>query len=202
MTILIFDTETTGLLPTKNPDYNDFNSFDRCRIVSIAWNIYQDDGFLIRSRYHIVKPSDFAIDDNSIATQINKITGSIANNGSQIDDIWNELSKDLLNVDLIVAHNIVFDKTILLAELARSRRNDIISKINTINTYCTMIGTISLCKLPFPSGKGLYKYPKLQELHEKLFGYNFKNDHKANADVEATASCYFELKNNPIYNGI
>ena len=61
-----------------------------------------------------------------------------------------------------------------------------------------MLTTISLCKLPFPRGGGGYKYPKLQELHNHLFGYNFLNDHNANADVEATARCYFKLMHNPI----
>jgi DNA polymerase-3 subunit epsilon len=201
MSILIFDLETTGLLPPGNPIYLDLDKFNCCRIVSIAWSIYTSQGFPLKTRYHVIKPHGFSIDDDSIAAQINKITRRISDEGSNLKDVWDELANDLITIDLLIAHNIKFDRTILLSELARSDREDIIMKVNNTPYYCTMINTIDLCKLPFPRGGRGYKFPKLQELHHHLFGYNFFNDHNANADVEATARCYFELKNNPIYNG-
>lgn len=45
-----------------------------------------------------------------------------------------------------------------------------------------------------PGGKGgKYKWPKLEELHEILFGEKFDMAHNAAADVEATARCFLEL---------
>ena len=38
-----------------------------------------------------------------------------------------------------------------------------------------------------------YKWPKLQELHYRLFNYNYAVEHNAENDVEATAKCFFEL---------
>ena len=38
------------------------------------------------------------------------------------------------------------------------------------------------------------KWPKLEELHIKLFGCNFEGAHDALDDVRATAKCFFELK--------
>ena len=50
------------------------------------------------------------------------------------------------------------------------------------------------CAIPSNSPYGGYKWPKLEELYRKLFGYTFDGAHDALADVEATRKCYFELK--------
>lgn len=39
-----------------------------------------------------------------------------------------------------------------------------------------------------------YKWPKLSELHIKLFGYDFEEAHNAAADIDATAKCFWELR--------
>lgn len=192
MSILVFDVETTGLMQGYNPDYRDLRKFKNCRIVSICWNIYKSNGFLIRSRYHVIKPIGFSINNEDMATSINKITTEIADHGSTLIEVLDELSNDLATISTIVAHNLKFDKTVLLSELHRLTREDIIMKIQATDSYCTMINSTELCQL---SGykPGAYKYPKLQELHHKLFGYNFVGAHAANMDVNATADCYFRL---------
>jgi len=38
------------------------------------------------------------------------------------------------------------------------------------------------------------KWPKLRELHIKLFGTEFDGAHDASADIAATKKCFFELK--------
>jgi hypothetical protein len=47
--------------------------------------------------------------------------------------------------------------------------------------------------LPAPSGRG-DKWPTLTQLHVQLFETEFTDSHKAGADVEACAKCYFELR--------
>ena len=37
-------------------------------------------------------------------------------------------------------------------------------------------------------------YPKLDELFKALFGYKFSNAHDAVYDIEATAKCFWRLK--------
>lgn len=199
MSILIFDLETTGLIGNTNIDYRDLAKFRGCRIVSIAWSICNTFGNVLRTRYHIIKPKDFSIDDNSIATKINMITSGLASEGSNIEDVWSELANDLLTVDTIVAHNIKFDINILLSELYRSSREDVIMKLNRTNRYCTMTNSINVCKIPLGNRCG-YKYPKLTELYKFFYGYDYLNCHNALSDVQATACCYFKLKGTSIYN--
>jgi len=47
--------------------------------------------------------------------------------------------------------------------------------------------------LKIPDPKWGYKWPKLQELHNHLFGESFEEAHNAMADIEATKKCFIEL---------
>jgi DNA polymerase III epsilon subunit-like protein len=56
---------------------------------------------------------------------------------------------------------------------------------------CTMQGTTNFCKI---NGLYGYKWPKLSELHYKLFRENFEEEHNAAVDIHATAKCFWELR--------
>lgn len=195
MKVLVFDTETTGLPTRKGYDkyypYTELQHYDESRIVSIAWNLY-DDTELLSSKYYIIKPDTFKIDDTSKSCEINGITQAIAEkDGINITDMLVELHTDLYNCDVIVAHNILFDTHILLSELHRYKRDDMIAIFDNKELYCTMNNTKDLLKIPMRFGD--YKSPKLTELYEFLFNETFDNNHNALADVEACAKCYFKL---------
>ena len=57
---------------------------------------------------------------------------------------------------------------------------------------CTMKSTIKF--VAAPASWGGFKFPKLEELHMKLFNENFEGAHDAFNDLNATARCLFELK--------
>jgi len=65
---------------------------------------------------------------------------------------------------------------------------------NGIPSFCTMVSSVEFCKLPKPFGKAGYKWPRLDELHHELFGFNFDNAHDARADVAACKNCFFKLR--------
>ena len=50
-----------------------------------------------------------------------------------------------------------------------------------------MQASTNYCRLPGPYG---YKWPKLSELHIKLFGEDFDEAHNASADINATEKCF------------
>ncbi len=58
-----------------------------------------------------------------------------------------------------------------------------------------MESSIDFCAIPGYYG---YKYPSLQELHKKLFNYEFEDAHNALSDIRATLKCFFELKEREI----
>jgi DNA polymerase-3 subunit epsilon len=56
---------------------------------------------------------------------------------------------------------------------------------------CTMQRTTNFCAI---NGHYGYKWPKLSELHYKLFNTGFEESHNAAIDINATAKCFWELK--------
>ena len=93
----------------------------------------------------------------------------------------------------MVAHNIAFDTPVLVSEMNRYK---ITAQNKTSTKICTMKSTVDFCKLPSP--RGGYKWPKLIELHNVLFGVGFDGAHDALEDVRATVRCFIELKNRQI----
>ena len=68
---------------------------DSSRIVSICWALYKPDGTLVSIDYSIVKPTDFTIDNKSVATSIHGITQEIAQKkGNSIHRIISKLMSD------------------------------------------------------------------------------------------------------------
>ena len=81
-----------------------------------------------------------------------------------------------------------FDEKIMGAEFLRNRMQDSIASKRKI---CTMQRSTNFCAIDGPYG---YKWPKLSELHYKLFDEGFEEAHNAAIDINATAKCFWELK--------
>jgi hypothetical protein len=64
------------------------------------------------------------------------------------------------------------------------------------NYYCTMQESVDLCAIEVLNKKGelYYKFPKLIELHEKLFQTQPKNLHNSLNDVLVCLRCFYKLK--------
>lgn len=190
-TILVFDTECTSLLP-KIKNITKFNVKEFPHIVQISWVIYdlelkkiiKTKNFIVKCPIHIMN------------SQIHGITDDISQEkGVDIGSALTEFVEDMSEIDLLVAHNFAFDTKIIEAELFRLDKNKEIKWKKTKPFYCMMMETIEYCQL---EGKfyGSYKYPRLQELHVKLFNCEFQNAHNSLADVNATLKCYLKFKHN------
>ena len=112
--------------------------------------------------------------------------------GIDIDEVFNSLESDIKRVDLVVAHNIDFDRHIVLSELSRYHFDDLFKVVSEINTYCTCRKGVDITKIK-PRGWKMYKIPRLSELYEHLFDESFGDAHHAEADVNACARCYFKM---------
>ena len=196
--IFFWDVESIGLLIKKGPGFNNFypytnlEKYNVCRLVSIGYKVCTTDGDTLTTKYFVVKPRDFIIDDDSEATKINGITGEIASKGVDIDEVFKSLESDLNDVKLLVAHNVLFDKSIVCSELYRYNNLDLCQRFASIPTYCTCLMGNDITKIK-PRGWKSYKVPKLSELYEFLFNEKFDNAHNAEADVNACARCYFKM---------
>ena len=100
---------------------------------------------------------------------------------------------DLINeTKYVVAHNISFDEKIVGAEFIR---NNMPTNLFKKPRLCTMQASTDFCRIPGPYG---YKWPKLSELHYKLFGEEFEEAHDAAADINATVRSFWEMKSRGI----
>lgn len=185
---LFFDVETTGL-PVRNANPNVLESFEKCRLVSIAW-VLRDVENIYSQRYSIV---DTGENGSTIGADfIHGITRPILDNyGFKIMDVLEHFIKDCRRADLIVAHNMDFDKNVVCSELFRLGMTNEANEILSFPTLCTMKTTTDICKIE--NKWGSYKWPKLVELHKFLFGEEFQNQHHAMSDVSATQKCYYEI---------
>lgn len=204
MRVLVFDTETTGLLPrnhkqifeerAKNSKHLQKNWYTLYPyIVQCSWIIYDTSSNTIEMiEDHIIKlPNGILIPDES--SKIHGITNDIMlKEGISITDVLELFVESLYNIDLIIAHNIEFDSTMLQVEFAR---NQIINHMSLVQKkmYCTMKNTTDYCALERTStytGKKYFKYPQLNELHNKMFGYMLNNLHNSLYDVIVCLRCY------------
>ena len=147
----VFDIETSGIPARRGFNqyfpYTQLKKYDRSRIVSIAWCVYSKKGILLNSNYNLVKAVDFVIDDNSVATKINGITSARSvSEGVVFDDIVQKLRLDLEGVTKLIAHNILFDITILKSELCRYGHMDLVEKMESLEQYCTMLNSTNILK--------------------------------------------------------
>lgn len=184
MRYVFFDTETTGL--PKNYKAPSSALYNWPRMIQLSWITTEENGRILNENDHIIYPDGFIIPRE--ASQLNGITMDIAKaKGEPLKDVLTSFLRDVNESGYIVGHNVSFDIHVVGAELIRSGWADTLSQKPSI---CTMQNTIDFCAIP---GKYGYKYPKLQELHKKLFGEEFEDAHNALSDIRATLKCYLEL---------
>lgn len=189
---LFLDTETTGVPRTHSAPPAAVRRWPR--LVQIAWAAYDEAGQCLTTEAHLVYPTDFAIP--AAATRIHGISTAMAKSDGQalgwvIERFVGAVAE---HGRVIVGHNVVFDRNVVAAEMYRLgyARETVETELCARRHFCLMTTAAAFCRLPGRFGKP--KYPTLTELHRKLFGEEPRRCHSAPADVEATARCFFRLK--------
>ncbi|NPD45440.1 MULTISPECIES: DNA polymerase III subunit alpha [unclassified Lentimicrobium] len=183
---LIYDTETTGLPKDYNAPIT--NSDNWPRMVQISWQLHDDKGQLVEVKNYIIKPEGYEIP--YAVVKVHGITTERAEKqGVALSMVLDEFNETLKKTTFVVGHNIEFDNNIIGAEF---HRKDIDTPLFERTSLDTKNESTNYCAIPGGKG-GKFKWPKLGELHEKLFGEAFDMAHNAAADVEATARCFLEL---------
>ena len=188
--ILFFDTETTGVPKLYNAPVSNSNNWPR--LVQLAWLMADKNGNVLKKKSVIIKPSGFTIPSEAAA--VHGITTERAQReGQPLDTVMEEFMNDMQLAASVVGHNIDFDMHIVGAELYRLDMD--YDLLMDKPCTCTMKCSTDFCAIPNPNTYfGGYKWPSLQELYRKLFGYEFTDAHDALADISATKDCFFELK--------
>jgi DNA polymerase III subunit epsilon len=191
MKVLVFDTETTGLPTERNPSIYETHKWPH--IIQLSYIIYD-----ITNNSVVIIVNDYInIDDNieisKESQKIHNISREMLNDGIQIREALYKLNNYVLNTDLIIGHNVSFDKRMVIVEGIRNK-----IKMNITNTYCTMQNSTQICKIEKKNSKGelYFKYPSLSELNYNLFRRVPTNTHNALIDVLVCLRCYCKIKEN------
>ena len=191
---LIFDTETTGLPRNKTAPITDLDNWPR--LVQLAWQLHDNRGKLLSHHNYIIKPEGFDIPYK--AEQVHGISTKRAlAEGHDMQTVLNTFVHDLEKTSQLIGHNIEFDVNIIGAEFLRKAINT--DNLLAITKVDTGIVSTEFCQLKGGLG-GKLKMPRLHELHQILFGKDFKDAHDAAYDVAATARCFFGLVKKKVVN--
>jgi DNA polymerase-3 subunit epsilon len=198
MRILFLDTETNGLPKNRYAPYTMTEAWPT--LVQIAWQVvdFPADPTIKPAPLYVssflVKPEAGMVWSTE-AEAIHKITEQQARTvGVPVASILRSLINDAAECDLIVAHNLGFDKPTLLAATVRAGLNP---RWWPKQELCTMLATIRVCKIPatWANAKDPYKWPKLSEVWQTLFPTSAipEDLHNAAQDVAVLVTCFQEL---------
>ena len=190
-TILIFDVETTGLLP-KNPKLEPYP-----HILQLSFSLYDTSTKSVIQMYNafISVPEKVVI--TPFVSELTGITRELVESqGIDIRQALQDFHKAFLQADRLVAHNMKFDMTMLLVESQKfyPQLDEAINKERK-PLICTMQESIDICQLESINSRGVYyKFPKLAELYKHLFGSIPENLHDARTDVMCCLRCFLKIK--------
>jgi DNA polymerase III epsilon subunit-like protein len=214
--VLVFDVETSGLLPQK-PRYSNapIPITEYPHILQLSFAIYDIINKQLVRTYDTYIKVDGSVVISDYISKLTGITPEICNHsGKNILDVLKEFYQAYIECDVIVAHNIDFDEKMILVELERNRPqiikqipecmilfNKMYEGIQGKERYCTMRKGASLCNIMMepktPGKSAMTKWPKLAELYAKLFnGEVVDGMHNSIVDVMACLRCYLLIRHN------
>ena len=187
---LFFDTETTGLYKYKlAPD-----SPEQPTLVQLAAILDNEEGETAAS-LSVIVACDIAIPHE--ASQVHGITKEYSEQYGISPIAALALFHNLVaKADYLVAHNISYDLAVLKTAYARLGKSDEFGRaIATKPFFCTKELTTDICKIPAPSGRFGYKWPRLEEAYRAVVDPNgFEGAHEALADTRACREVFYALQ--------
>jgi len=207
--VIIFDVETTGLLPKGKESIQPVNSInleDYPYITQLSFLVYDQDMAILRTSYNVYINIPQEIVISPFITELTGVNREVCDKGVSIVEALVTFYNTYVCCDQIVAHNMEFDSRMIQIELQRNKKEliqrcpFIVGMFNFNYKYnarmiCTMRKSIQLCDIQRTNTRGLYKkFPKLSELYQKLFaGPLPENLHNSLMDTLVCLRCYLEL---------
>jgi DNA polymerase III epsilon subunit-like protein len=194
MKVVVLDVETTGLPQGRNISPKETHKWPY--VVQFSWLVYDmGTNKLLKYRDHIIAlPQGYVVPAES--ARIHGITTEkMRAEGVPLKPLLTEFKKDMQDCHTLVAHNVEFDRNVLEAEYYRHHFTKTLQHIRKIE-FCTMQYSKALCGIemihPY-SGKKVFKYPKLLELHQTLFGSVPDNLHNSLIDIMVCFRCFYKM---------
>jgi DNA polymerase III epsilon subunit-like protein len=194
MRTLFFDTETSGLpIQRTIPASEKPNNWPH--LVSLSW-IVTEDKANVSTKSYIIKPKDnWVYSPESVAKH--KISLAFATEvGEPITHVLAEFLRDLRRAEIVIAHNMEFDKNTVISAIMYDCEKEMGFKWPRYE-FCTMEGGRAVCKLRFPVLRmnDRFKPPTLTELYKHAFGIHPPEEllHTSLGDTQIMVASFFRL---------
>lgn len=197
--IFFFDTETSGFINKK------LSSIDpqQAWCIQLGGLLTNTLGEEIDRLNYMIKPEGRSMHPKALETHGIELHVAQEQGLPELE-VTNLFGSMLRQADLIVCHNYAFDWAHVIAMWERNL-NELSDEARSafyldIPYICTMKNKkiVNFCGLKNKIGKP--KWPKLIELHQKLFDCTFEGQHDAMADILATKKCFFALLEQGVLN--
>lgn len=188
--IVVFDTETTGLIPTRG------------FILSLSWQVLDNHLRTIDKQTRYFK-NPLPEEECAEALEVNGLTNEKLHELGSSDKKkgLEDFAAACRSADMLIAHNYDFDSKFIVCERYRIDNNIsgklpytsvILQYSKPVFVYDTMIRMTDFCKLPYSFSE--HKWPRLVELAAIL---DIDTDdiqwHLSSSDVEVTARCFRKI---------
>jgi DNA polymerase III subunit epsilon len=173
MNIIVFDTETTGLLAPSAAGQEHQPYLVEFFGIKLNKNFTILETLTFRCLPPIMIPEE--------AIKIHGITNEAVANCERFSAHYLKLARFFLGTEIAVGHNLMYDTMIIYWELYR---------MGKIMNFPWPIRPI--CTAEISSQQKGYRQ-NLTDLHTELFGVGFEGSHSASVDCETTAKCFIEM---------
>lgn len=190
---LIADTETTGFIQGKRNEVYRFSDLSKYpRIIQLSFMLCDESGEILYAFSKYIRPDGWQVPEKDFWIENGHSTEKCEQLGVSIESAMVIFLRCVRMANAIVFHNKDFDYPILISE---AKRKGLTSGTKPIPVFCTMSerDIIDFVGAKYSDGRS-GKFPKLQELHNKLFGHDFEGAHDAKSDTMATMRCFFKLR--------
>lgn len=195
--LLLLDTETNGLPRNRYAPISLAGNWPA--ILQLSWAIYElaPDGRSLHAgeKRDIGLALDPSVAWDAGAAAIHGISEAEARRGTAPLRAFTELAGALRRVNVVVAHNLSFDKPVIRAAAWAVGLKDLWPGPAEIQEFCTMEATRGILRIPLPSAptSGRFKAPRLNELYTWLYGHVYDMSgavlHTAASDTHCLEQC-------------
>ena len=185
---ILTDNEAIDNLISEIVDHTVNNTNANANRTLVERKINTENFKLIKEHNYIIKPDNYEIKNDKIHNISHQMAEFV---GIPFIDAIKNIKDDLATGDLLVAHNLIFDKNVLLSELYRYNLHDECKLVNDLPTFCTSVNCAHITKIRYNNRE--FKQPKLSELYRHLFNSDATNLHDALQDTRVMVKIFFEL---------
>ncbi len=163
---LVFDVESTGLLPKLNPITRLYPPLDQYpHVIQMSWIQYDLVRNTVADRFNAYIKIPESVVISEFITGLTGITNEMcATQGQPIEDVLERFHAVYRRSQIVVAHNVFFDKAMVRTEVKRNIgtlqerlgcseealqlfMKDEQNEVLGIDMYCTMMATIQMCNI-------------------------------------------------------